>query len=312
MTKARWFKGNLHTHTTESDGDQEPEKVTRWFRQHGYDFLVLSDHNHLTLLDYSSGKRRFRKPLMIPGEEVSVVTGNGTVPVHINGIGISRLVEPIDADEVVATIQANVNAILEAGGIASINHPNFKWAFDHEAIKQVAGASLLEIFNGHPATNVYGGPGKFSYDEIWDRVLTAGRAIFGVATDDSHNYTDFNPFVSNPGRGWVVVRATELSQEAIVEGLASGDFYSSTGITLTDVQVSKEAVSLSIEQMRDYIYTTRFVGEGGKTLAESAGLEATYRPKGDEGYVRAEVRSPVGTKAWTQPVFVGGNSTRKT
>ena len=150
MSKPNWYKGNIHTHTTESDGDASPEKVVQWYRRHGYDFLVLSDHNHLTLLDYGAGRRRFRRPLMIPGEEITTSIRQGTVPIHLNGIGISRVVEPIDAGEVIPTLQANVNAILEAGGIASINHPNFRWAFDHEAIKEVTGASLLEIYNGHP------------------------------------------------------------------------------------------------------------------------------------------------------------------
>ena len=51
MAKLRWYKGNIHTHTTESDGDADPEKVVGWYRRHGYDFLVLSDHNHLTIFE---------------------------------------------------------------------------------------------------------------------------------------------------------------------------------------------------------------------------------------------------------------------
>ena len=304
MPKVKWYKGNIHTHTTESDGDAAPEVVVRWYRRHGYDFLVLSDHNHLTILDYGSGKRRFKRPLMIPGEELSVNLDGGTVPIHINGIGISRLVEPIDAGDVASTIQANVDAIVQAGGIASINHPNFKWAFDHEAIKQVTGASLLEVFNGHPLVNVYGGPDVFSNEQIWDGVLSAGRAIFGVATDDSHNYLDFSPFMSNPGRGWVMVRAAELSSEAIVEALASGEFYASTGVTLTELEVSGESIRLEIEQERDFVYATRFTGRDGAPLSESAGLKAIYRMRGDEGYVRATVASSTGARAWTQPTFV--------
>ena len=105
--------------------DSDPETVTAWYRRHGYDFLVLSDHNHRTLLDYGTGKRRFRRPLMIPGEEVSVRIDGGTKAVHLGAVGITRVVEPIDATGVVETLQANVNAIREAGGIAAINHPNF-------------------------------------------------------------------------------------------------------------------------------------------------------------------------------------------
>ena len=175
MAKLRWYKGNIHTHTTESDGDADPEKVVSWFRRHGYDFLVLSDHNHLTIFEYGAGKRRFKRPLLVPGEEVSANIKGGTVPIHINGVGLSRVVEPIDAGEIVPTIQANVNAIRQAGGIPSINHPNYKWAFDHTHLRLIEGLSMLEVFNGHPATNVYGGPDKFSYEEIWGRRAERGR-----------------------------------------------------------------------------------------------------------------------------------------
>ena len=225
MKTGQWYKGNIHTHTTESDGDLEPEKVVSWYRRHGYDFLVLSDHNHLTLLDYGSKKRRFKRPLMIPGEEISANIQNGTIPIHINGIGISRVVEPIDTGQIVSTIQANVDAIHQAGGISSINHPNYKWAFDHTHFSQVRGASLLEVHNSHPQNNIYGAPGKPSDEETWDRVLSSGRVLFGTATDDSHNYHDWHPSMSNPGRGWVMVAAKELSASSIVEALTTGDFY---------------------------------------------------------------------------------------
>jgi hypothetical protein len=303
MPKANWYKGNLHTHTTESDGDADPRTVARWYRQHGYDFLVLSDHNLVTNLEYGSGRRRFRKPLVIPGEEVSVRIRNGTVPIHVNAIGITKLVEPIDAEGIVPTLQANVDATRQAGGIASINHPNYEWAFDHESIRQVNHVGLLEVYNGHPATNVHGGPGKFSYEEIWDGVLTAGRVIFGVATDDAHKYHDFGPKMGNPGRGWVMVRAVELSVEAIMDGLATGAFYSSTGVTLSTLDVSQDSIRLTVEQEPGLVYATRFTGKGGTILAEVSGGEAEYSLRGDEGYVRATVISSSGARAWVQPVM---------
>ena len=304
MAQSKWYKGNIHTHTTESDGDASPARVVGWYRRHDYDFLVLSDHNHLTLLDYGLSRRRRRLPLMIPGEEVSVNLDGGATAIHVNAIGTTRVVEPIDATDVVSTLQANVNAILDAGGIASLNHPNYKWSFDHEAIVRVSGASLLEVFNGHPGTNVYGAPGRPGNEEIWDHVLSAGKAIFGVATDDSHNYGDFSPARSNPGRGWVMVRADELSSPAIVEGLASGSFYASTGVVLTELDVSKDAIRVEIAQERDFIYTTSFTGPAAVSHAEVVGTEAAYEIRGGEGYVRATVRASSGQKAWTQPVFV--------
>ena len=279
--------------------------MVSWYRRHGYDFLVLSDHNHRTIFEYAKGKRRFKRPLMIPGEEVSTSIKQGTVAVHVNGIGISRVVEPIDAGEVVPTLQANINAILEAGGIASINHPNGLWSFDHDAIKQVAGATMFEVYNAWPGANNNGAPGRFSSEQIWDGVLSAGRAIFGIATDDSHHYSDFTHLRANPGRGWAMVRAARPTQEAIIGAFASGDFYASTGVVLTEVESSQQSLSLEIEPERDLIFTTTFVGRDGVALNEQVGLEASYRLRGDEGYVRAAVRSSAGTRAWTQPVFVG-------
>ena len=300
-----WYKGNLHTHTTESDGDAHPEDVVEWYKQHEYDFLVLSDHNHRTILDHEIDGG----PLMVPGEEVSArLLGSeawhgGEIGIHLNGIGISRVVEPVNAGVTVGTLQANVDAIIKAGGIAQINHPNASWAFDHEDIAQVRGASLFEVYNGGPGANNEGGPGKHSAEDMWDHVLSAGQVIFGVATDDSHHYSDFSSNMANPGRGWVVVKASDLSTEAIVDSLATGQFYFSTGVELARLDISDQAVSLEIVQLRDYIYNTRFIGKDGMVLSDSGGLEASYHISGDEGYVRAVVRSSYGRRAWTQPVF---------
>ena len=89
-------------------------------------------------------------------------------------------------------------------------------------------------------------------------MLSKGKTIFGVATDDSHDYKDFHPGMANPGRGWVVVRADELTSDAIVDGLASGEFYSSTGVDLAEVESSQESISLRIEPQADFMYSTTF------------------------------------------------------
>ena len=295
-----WYKGNLHTHTTESDGDADPEFVTNWFKEHNYDFLVLSDHNHRTLLDHHDDDG----PLMIPGEEVSARIFDGTVPIHINGIGISRVVEPIALDDIVKTIQANVDAIRQADGISSINHPNYGWAFDHNELIQIQGASLLEIYNGAPFVNNDGGGGKYSTEEIWDGVLSAGKVIFGVATDDSHHYHDFAQDKHNPGRGWVVVDADDLTQESIIHGLVSGLFDSSTGVNISSVDSDSKRFKIVITQERDTVYRTVLSGPNGERFAELDGPEVEFEFKGDEEYVRATVFSSNGRKAWTQPVFL--------
>lgn len=306
MTEQNWFRGNIHTHTTESDGDAEPPQVVRWYREHGYDFLVLTDHNHLTLIEYGSDPSNEPGILMIPGEEVTVSVGAARVPVHLNGIGISHYVEPTDTGDVASTLQANIDAILSAGGIASINHPTYKWAFDHTAILKTRGASLLEIFNYDPETHNYPVPldDVFSPVEIWDRVLTAGLPLFGVAVDDSHHYHDFGPDRYNPGRGWVMVEAEAPQQAAIVDSLASGRFYSSTGVFLDELNLHQDEISLRIRPRGNAIMVTQFIGADGRVFHETVGHESVYRPTGDEGYIRAWIRSSGGAEAWTQPLFL--------
>ena len=107
MSKTSWYKGCLHAHSTESDGDESPKKVARWFQDYGYDWLVLSDHNVLTVFDTE-------RPLMISGEEVTVTLEGEEKAVYVNGVGISRVVEPVNAGDVLATVQASVNGVLEA------------------------------------------------------------------------------------------------------------------------------------------------------------------------------------------------------
>lgn len=302
MMELKWHRGSLHNHTDRSDGDSGPEVVADWYCRNGYDFIVFTDHNCVTMLDRNE-RRDF---LIIPGEEVSLRINEDETAIHINAIGIEEVVEPIQRSDAVSAIQENVDAICEAGGMAAINHPNYTWAFDHRALKQVSGAKLLEVHNSHPVVNTYGGAGRPSCEEIWDGVLSSGRLIWGIATDDSHHFQgDFTPRRGNPGRGWVMVRASRLAREDILVALCEGDFYASNGVVLRELVVGKERVALEVEQERDFVYTVEFTGREGKLLQQTYGLSAEYHLRGDESYVRATVRCSNGTKAWTQPVFVG-------
>src|SRR5687767_13345250 len=89
----RWFKGNTHTHTLNSDGDSTPDAVVRWYREHGYQFLVLTDHNFLTsvagLNALHGADEQF---LVIKGEEVT--DRFGEAPLHVNGLDVSTRVAP--------------------------------------------------------------------------------------------------------------------------------------------------------------------------------------------------------------------------
>ena len=298
MSETRWYKGSLHAHSTGSDGDVAPETAAEWHSDHGYDWLVLTDHNVMTVIDPAPAS-----PLMVTGEEVTVMLEGQEKAVYVNCVGISRVVEPVNGGDVLGTVQANVNGVLEAGGLASLSAPYFRPGFDHNSLNEVDGYRLIEIFNAHPF-NVHGDPRTFSYEDFWDLVLTSGKVVYGTATDDTHHYLEFGADKANPGRAWVVARASELTKAAILNSLDSGDFYCSTGVKLNTVESTKASVSLEIEPAIMQTFTTTFIGRGGKLLSEQGGQEPGYRMRGDEGYVRARVNSSAGARAWTQPVFL--------
>ncbi len=307
-----WRKGNLHTHSTNSDGDMPPEHVAGWYEEHGYDWLCISDHNHLTILkDVEAGSQKW--PLLVPGEEVTVNNSGsaGNVPVHINGYGVERFVEPFASASITETMQENVKRIVQAGGMASINHPNYKWALTVDHLLEVDGYRFIEVFNGHPATNSFGGGGSPGTEAIWDTLLSAGKTVWGLAVDDAHHYTgEFERGRSNPGRGWVQVRTERLDTQSVLQAIDEGDFYSSNGVTIGDLAVSAKGVHMDIERENDATspaqYTTLFHGRDGVVLESVDGLSAGYVPKPSDTYVRATVHSSTGAMAWTQPVFMDG------
>jgi hypothetical protein len=300
----KWYKGNTHTHTLNSDGDSTPDTVVRWYREHNYQFLVLTDHNFLTsVAGLNALHGADEKFLVVKGEEVTDRFGDK--PIHINGLDVVEQVAPQGGGSVTDVVQRNVDAIRKASGIPHINHPNFRWAVTAAELKQVRHTKLLEIFNGHPQTNNVGGGGVPGMEEAWDAILSTGLTLYGVAVDDAHTFKDpGNPSVAGPGRGWVVVRAERLAPRAILDAMERGDFYSSTGVELADYEVTAASMRVTIRPTAFSKYRIQFIGRGGRLLSEHLETAATYTFTGDEGYVRARVIESNGAMAWAQPVTV--------
>ena len=184
----RWFKGNLHTHTVNSDGDSTPAAVVEWYREHDYQFLVLTDHNYLTdtgELGKLYGARE--KFLLIPGEELTT-TSEDKREVHVNAYGLEAELQPRPGKTVMELLQRNVDLIREAGALPSVNHPNYTWAIQSRELKQVNGLTMFEVFNGSWSVGNMGGGPYESHEQMWDAVLTTGKKMYGIAVDDAHDF----------------------------------------------------------------------------------------------------------------------------
>ncbi len=304
----RWFKGNTHTHTTNSDGDSSPDDVARWYRDHGYQFLVLSDHNVLTSIEALNALHGHDGSfLLIKGEEVTDRFDGK--PVHVNGLDVAERVEPQKGTSLLDVVQRNVDAIRQVRGVPHINHPNFGWALTTDVLKQVRRMKLLEIYNGHPQVNNLGGGGVPGLEEAWDAVLSSGTTMYGIAVDDAHTFKQpGNPAVAGPGRGWVMVRAERLDAAAILAALEQGQFYASTGVEITDIVTTSRSMTVAVKKDAWSKYRIQFIGKAGRVLHEALDSPAEYTFRGDEGYVRAKVIESNGRVAWVQPVEVKGGA----
>jgi hypothetical protein len=395
--EAKWYKGNLHTHTYWSDGDDFPEMVADWYKSHGYDFLALSDHNIIADHDKwlkvhksKTGAVALDKYLQRFGKEWVIVRGEGEqkevrlrtltemkpkleVPgrfllipseeitdknVHVNATNIQELILPdktldtTTSPQIIKALQHAFDAVhaqrVRTGVpmFAHLNHPNFKWAITAEELMQIDHEQFFEVYNGHPTVYNQGDELHAGTERVWDIVLTErlghlGKPVmYGLATDDSHNYHTAAPKASLSGRGWVMVRANDLSATSLIAAMEKGDFYASTGVELSALKSGAGRIELEIKAQPGVEYVIEFIGtrkgydrktvavkaadgselrvtrkysaDVGAVLAAVKGTKAEYVLKGDELYVRARITStkpmqssPVGGEvemAWTQPV----------
>ena len=295
-----WAKGQIHDHTTNSDGTGSPQQVADWYKDHGYRFLVITDHEKVTDPTTITPSAGF---VLIPGEELAV-TGQGAKPIHGNAIGIPKTIpSPAGKKTQAESLQYLVTYIREAGGIPMINHPNWCWAFTHREMLPVKGPYLLEIANMSSGCNNEGSLAIPSMEQQWDILLSNGREVYATATDDMHHLNGKPEEEDSPGRGWIMARVMSLDAKSILGALAKGEFYASTGVELTEVSFDGREMKVAVARKPDTTTLIRFTGKWGEILREVVGESASHRvstPVEPNAYIRCKVIQSDGTVAWTQ------------
>lgn len=163
-TTGHWYRGNLHTHTTETDGKLDPATVVQRYESEGYDFLFLTDHNRVIDLPPS------RHMLVFPGEEVTLKHE------HINGLNLHRTIPR----KVAGTAAGAVKKILVQGGIPIVNHPAYPRPLSADFVRSL-GARHVEVINGTCSND------GFRVElHLWDELLSSGYFCLAVGSDDSH------------------------------------------------------------------------------------------------------------------------------
>ncbi len=327
----QWFRGNTHVHTVLSGhADSTPEDAAKWYLDRDYNFVILSEHNQFIDPEtVALPKDRRKNFILIPGEEIT-----GRRAIHTTGMNLNGLVDWKVGDvSKSGAMQRHADGAIEAGGQPILNHPKWRWALRAKDIIGVKRLHMFELYNGAPEVNNFGDDEHPSTEEMWDTLLTAGMLMYGVSADDAHVFEKISPKESNPGRGWVMVRARTLDADSITDAMASGDFYASNGVFLNtyergpgeyvveaDVERTAEELTSAVLRGRqvkygDAGYRIDFIGPDGRVLETIKGTNGRHKISNAMPFVRAKVTftrafvTDDGSDefeeyyAWGQPVF---------
>jgi len=286
----QWLKGNLHTHTTLSDGRLTPQQRVEAYEARGYDFLALTDHYVLADVDALSTDRL----VLIRGIELGCDNPWSEQNSHIVGLDLPADFRTPDAHHV----QTAIDAINAAGGKAVIAHPY--WCGHNIKHLEIFSDYLgIEVFN----TTCFRGIGKGTSAVQWDGLLSQGKRVVAFAVDDAHGET------RDAFQGWVVARCAERSREAVMDALVQGRFYSTCGPTIEAVDVDGDRICVATSPVAHISFIC--AGAHGGHVYNEDGTPVTraeFPLRNAEGFVRIECTDPAGRTAWTNPVVFTGKA----
>ena len=303
----RFWRGNLHTHSTRSDGILAPEEVCRRYRAEGYDFLALTDHfigsYGYPIVDTTP----FRAPgfTTILGAELhSGAMANGELW-HILAVGLPPDFAPPNAPTFVPVADQETGAgmaarAVAAGAFVAIAHPQWSGLTLADA-RAITSAHAVEIYNHGCATGCDRPDGA----AIADLLLTEGRHLSLIATDDAH--------FSEPDHfgGWVMVKAPENTPEALLAALKAGAFYSSQGPELRDVRLEGDHVVVESSAVVSVLALGHGTGAKAVHGQSMTRAEVPLQRLNNSPWIRVAVIDAAGKRAWSNPIWrEGGRNPR--
>ncbi|MCI0652680.1 MAG: hypothetical protein L0Z55_12445 [Planctomycetes bacterium] len=280
-----WLRCNFHAHTKLlgglANGEQSVPEMLDFYRARGYDVVGISNYQSI-------------RPAM-DGEEIFVPVyehGYGARYHHQTVIGARRvnwLEYPLYQER--RHKQHVLDALRDDGEFLVINHPDRSEAYDLDDMRALTGHHAVEICS------------RFAEAEAhWDAALTAGRPIWGMASDDCHN-------VERPTQteiGWVVVGVGERTSRGVYDALRAGRFASvwaknhEAPNRLIQCRLDGDLLRVCFAEPTEFI---RFVGDAGAVRAEFNRTDAAeYRLRAEDTYVRI-VAQTRGTRHYMNPVF---------
>jgi len=288
----RFWRGNLHTHSNNSDGRLSPEAVCQLYREAGYDFLSITDH--------------FMKRYEFPLTDTQPYQSEGFVTLvgaelhagetefgsfwHILAVGLPPDFQQTPSNE---TGPELAQRAVRAGAFVAVAHPAW-YSLTENDVHSLGDVHAIEVFNGT------------SHDhndraESWHMahiMLSRGKRYSLCATDDAH----FHPYRLDACVGWVWVKAESLDADSILDALKLGHYYSSTGPEIYDIKVAGSMLYVRCSPVERVFIT----GIGSRSeYVQGAHIRdaAIDLSQFDSPYGVVTVRDRLGKKAWSNPIW---------
>lgn len=286
----KFYRGNLHTHSTNSDGSYTPDEVCRRYQEAGYDFIALSEH-FMERFDFPvSDTRPFRNDDFTTLVAAELHQGKITVGEtwHILALGIPVDFAPPTHEE--SALQIAERAA-KSGAFIGLVHPSW-YGLTIEDAKLITCAHGVEVYNHSSHVEVDRG-------EDWafcDQLLNEGWRLSGFASDDAHRIDD------DAFGGWVNVHAQSLDSDLLLEALKAGNYYSSQGPEIHDIKFKKGEILIACSPAA----TVSLQGQGAISsfVHGNAMTKASFPIKRfEKAYVRVTIRDARGRRAWSNPIW---------
>ena len=327
-SEKKYFKANLHCHTTLSDGKATPEKIKEEYMKRGYSVVAFTDHEHIVDNSYLTDDNF----LAITGAEIAVPKLGAwknahdkqyapTVHLCIYSFDPHNVLTPYSSRErdnfgpeevrdastydnqrekriySAEGISDLVRHVHEQGFLIALNHPAWSLINGKDYL-EYKGLDFIEIYNtgcvkmGHPKE-----------EHVYDEMLKSGMKIFCTACDDNHNGKGFTDPQSDSFGGWVVINAEKLEYSDIMNALKNGEFYASEGPEIYSLTREEDKITIKTSPVKKMFKLTDGRGASGKHAAEGEYLtEATFKIDETFGSVRIRIEDEFGRCAYTQPV----------
>ncbi|MES5047764.1 phosphotransferase [Rhizobium nepotum] len=294
-TAGQFYKGNLHTHSSLSDGKLDAEEVCKRYRERGYDFLCLSDHfmPHYNYPIADTRPYRSNTFTTLLGAECHAPSTEHGEKWHILAVGLPVDFPPNGADE---TGPQLAQRCIDAGAFVAIPHPEW-YALTAGDAASVPGAHAVEVYNH--TSQVLNGRGGGSY--YLDDILNTGRHINALACDDAHWVAGEDQNRDAFG-GWVMVKAEANEPEALLQALKKGHYYSTQGPSIEDIRIEDGQVSVKCSPA----FQVSIVGRASRN-EKLSGTDLTSArfslAKFDGDWWRVVVIDANGKIAWSNPFY---------